>query len=66
MMTEFDEMMAIRRIADLLREQGENWSEHRIRAHVTKIARRTDTELDEAYEIMECSLLDHNPRPEKW
>ncbi len=66
MFTEFDEQMAVERIADLHRERGQATTSRKIRAAARQLARIRKLSLDDAYEHIESLLLANNPRPENW
>jgi len=65
-MNEFDEIVAVRRLHDLLRERGAERTPAEIRRTLRKMSRAMQITYDAAVDYWERLLLSNNPNPEKW
>jgi len=65
-MNRFDQITVVNRIRNLLLERNVNRTEAQVQWYVRNYMRLYDISLERAFEEYEQTLLDNNPRPERW
>ena len=60
-MTEFDQIKAAERIAELAREHGDELTTQQVRVLAKRTARAHDISIQDAFDMIEAMLLDSPP-----